>query len=304
MKQKVLNTIPSLIVAAQKASGGANEYAATLGLVRTTKALIDAEIAALVLARDNHNAAKAELTTRRDVQNVFVDSAIAWLTIGRDVLKITKGPVYSVKWDGTGWRDSLKIPRSPDRILALLLSLKSFFAANAALEIPQLNVTAANAELMAVDLLAHRNAVNAQVTVVKTLLAVRDEKEAALRSRLAGGIKELSMVLTPLDPRWLAFGFNLPGAKEVPPAPENVVAVLIGLTAMSLKWDAAARAEYYRVWKMVEGVDTEFVAVGNPADLDFTLEGLQAGQRVKIAISAVNNGGESVKSTILEVVMR
>jgi hypothetical protein len=304
MKQKSMQLIPSLIVAAQKASSGANDYAAALGLVFLTKPLIDADIAALTLARDNHTAAKQELTVRREVQNGFADSAYAWVVLGRDVLKRTLGNSHSVRWEDVGLKNSLSVPRAPERLMGVLLSMKAYFAANPTLEVPALNVTSADAGLMAADLLANRNAVNAQLTVVKTLQIVRDAKAALLRLRLTGGIRELSRVLTPLDPRWLAFGFNMPGAKEVPPAPQNVVAVLMGLTAMSLKWGASARAEYYRVWKKVEGVDTEFVAVGNPADLDFTLEGLQAGQTVKIAISAVNNGGESVKSTILEVVMR
>jgi hypothetical protein len=304
MKQKSLRLIPSLIVAAQKASGGANDNAAALGLVFLTKPLIDADIAALVLARDSHTAAKGELTVRREAQNAFADSAYAWVVFGRDVLKKTLGNTHSVKWEDVGLKRSLAVPHAPERLMALLLSMKAYFAANPTLEVPALNVTSADAELMATDLLAHRNAVNAQRAVVKTLQIVRDEKATLLRLRLVGGIRELSRVLTPLDPRWMAFGFNLPGAQEVPQAPQNIVAVLLGPTAVSLKWDAAARAEYYRVWKMVEGVDTEFVAVGNPADLDFTLEGLQAGQKVKIAISAVNNGGESVKSTILEIVMQ
>ncbi|MDB6026989.1 MAG: hypothetical protein JWM68_3212, partial [Verrucomicrobiales bacterium] len=47
------------------------------------------------------------------------------------------------------------------------------------------------------------------------------------------------------------------------------------------------------VWKRVIGLDAEPVAVGSPADLDFTLENLPAASTVEISISAVNNGGES-----------
>ncbi|MDB6024436.1 MAG: hypothetical protein JWM68_659, partial [Verrucomicrobiales bacterium] len=44
------------------------------------------------------------------------------------------------------------------------------------------------------------------------------------------------------------------------------------------------------------------VAVGSPADLDFTLENLPAASTVEIYISAVNNGGESQLSEKVTIV--
>ncbi|MDB6025731.1 MAG: hypothetical protein JWM68_1954, partial [Verrucomicrobiales bacterium] len=114
-----------------------------------------------------------------------------------------------------------------------------------------------------------------------------------LRKRIRDVINELNMRLDPLDERWLAFGLNKPGALDMPDVPENITAILIGPNAAAMKWDAAARATYYRVWKRVIGVDAEPVAVGSPADIDFTLENLPAASTIEIYVSAVNNGGES-----------
>ncbi len=72
---------------------------------------------------------------------------------------------------------------------------------------------------------------------------------------------------------------------------------------MALKWDAAARADYYRVFKKVLGVDEDFVAVGSPADLDFTIENLPANATVEIQISAVNTGGESQRTASVTIAM-
>ena len=76
-----------------------------------------------------------------------------------------------------------------------------------------------------------------------------------------------------------------------------------GSTLMfAVKWDQSARAGHYRVWKKVVGVDENFISVGSPSDLDFTIENLPAGKTIQIAVSAVNNGGESLKSEVVTIV--
>jgi len=93
-----------------------------------------------------------------------------------------------------------------------------------------------------------------------------------------------------------------PGAEATPDVPQGVSAVLISPNAASVKWLAAPRAEHYRVWKKVEALDTEFVAAGSPADLDFTIESLPSHGTIHIAVSAVNNGGESAPSSLITLV--
>jgi fibronectin type 3 domain-containing protein len=84
--------------------------------------------------------------------------------------------------------------------------------------------------------------------------------------------------------------------------PRNVVAVLVGPTAVSVKWDRAARAGHYRVWKRELGVDEQFVAVRSTGDRDITIEGLPHNATIEIAVSAVNNGGESARSAVVTLV--
>ena len=106
----------------------------------------------------------------------------------------------------------------------------------------------------------------------------------------------------PLDPRWKAFGLNMPGASAIADIVEGLKAVLIGATTVALKWNASARADYYRVFKKVLGVDAEPVAAGSPADLDLTLENLPNNATVEIYVVAVNNGGESQPSEKVTIV--
>ena len=56
------------------------------------------------------------------------------------------------------------------------------------------------------------------------------------------------------------------------------------------------------MFKKVQGVDTEFILVGSPGDLDFTLENLPANSTIEIYVTAVNNGGEGVASEKITIV--
>jgi hypothetical protein len=53
------------------------------------------------------------------------------------------------------------------------------------------------------------------------------------------------------------------------------------------------RADHYRAYKQVVGVDPDFINVGGPTDPEFTYTGLPSGKTVNIQITAVNSAGES-----------
>jgi hypothetical protein len=168
------------------------------------------------------------------------------------------------------------------------------------LEVADLGITAAAVLTLLNDINAAEIAVNLQDSALGGL---RDTREQAMDTMYStrSFIGELSLKLGPLDPRWKAFGLNIPDAEETPEAPLHVKVTLIGPTAAAVKWDAAARAEYYRVWIKVHGSNGDYVAVGSPADLDFTIENLPAGSTIDIVVSAVNNGGESPVSEVITI---
>jgi hypothetical protein len=165
-----------------------------------------------------------------------------------------------------------------------------------------LDITAARALNLQNSTENARRDVRTQLTELGKLRKTRKEKATALKERLSSLLSELTHLLDPMDDLWVSFGFKKPGATPTPDVPQGLVAVLVGPTAASLKWEAAARAEHYRVWKKVIGVDEDLVAVGSPADLDFTLEELPSNATIEIAISAVSNGGESAKSSVTTLV--
>ncbi|MFN7140419.1 MAG: fibronectin type III domain-containing protein [Limisphaerales bacterium] len=104
-----------------------------------------------------------------------------------------------------------------------------------------------------------------------------------------------------MDSHWLSFGLNRPGAKQRPPTPQNVTAVLVGTNAIAVKWANTPRAERYRVWRRIVDQEPALVPIGSPADLDYTMEGLPSNSLIEIAVSAINNGGESATSTPIPV---
>lgn len=301
MKNTIPQSIPALLTLAGDAADGAGLYHAAIPLLQNTKANIQADIDPLVDAIMAYGAGKAELASLREAANAKLEDSRKFLTLGRDNLKPHFGSEYNQGWDIVGLVGSLSIPRAEADVLPVLTSFKEFFAANAAYEVPP-KVTATLAEAFFSDLKAARSAVNAQETVVGNLMAVRDGKAAALYKRIRGLISELEQRIDGLDERWLAFGLNKPDAQEKPEVPLHVSAILIGPNAASVKWDASARATYYRVFKKVNGVDTEYVSAGSPADLDFTLENLPANSTIEVVVAAVNSGGESAVSEKITIV--
>ena len=296
MQNTIPKSIPVLVPAAKQAAYGAGLYGAALPLLQNTQANINADIDALTDSIMAYGLSKTELSNRRDTVNAKVDNSRMFLTLSRDNIKPYLGSEYNQSWDITGLVGSLSIPYPATEVAQLLLSFKGVFTANPAWEIESKDITAARAQELLTDLEAAFNGVNNQLTIVGNLLETRDQKAQKLRKRLAELVMELGMRMDGLDNRWLSFGFNKPDADETPEAPLNVSAVLVGPTAVAVKWNASARAEYYRVFKKVHNVDNDYVAAGSPADLDFTLENLPAATVIEIVITAVNNGGESAVS--------
>ncbi len=300
MKNKISESLPALLAMAGQTSTGAGQYPALL--VLTSKAALDADITALVDSIMDYGEGKNLLQDYRETLAEKVDASRELLMFARDTFKPVFGIDYNSRWDVTGLVGTTAIPYKPEEVVVVLRSFKELLAANPAYEIPLKDITATKFDDMLTELTAALAAVNTQAGVAADLIETRNAKADALRERMTAIISELKIKLDGLDNRWTAFGLNKPGALESPDEVEGVQATLIGPTAAALKWDAAARAEYYHVFKRVQGVDQDYVLVGSPADLDFTIENLPTNATIEIQVSAVNNGGESPRSTSVTIV--
>jgi len=302
MKQLKITTIAGLINQGGVLVGAATDLGAILDLHHNDKDKINEDLTNLIMAVGGHEQAKADLYDRRTALKTTASTTRTHLRKGRDVLKPFFGYTYSNLWTQLGYsNDSLEITDKPEDQQAMLQALRTYYTSHPTFEVPLLNLTAAHTDAVILALRAAQNAVAAQETAVETAMNIRDEKAAAMRTRVSMVVDELSQVLGPLDPRWLTFGLNMPGADETPDQVTGVKVTLIGPTAAAMKWNASARAQYYRVWMKVHGADGDYLAVGSPADLDFTIENLPANSTIDIVVTALNDGGESPVSEVVTI---
>lgn len=302
MKQIMVRSKSGLLNGLELAAQAAEKFGAAISLLRNTPLILRAVASALFLAAGNYDTGRQTLRTRRAELRSLLKATRRFLRKSREALKEHLGEEHSPGWIPAGYRLSFTISRKVDELVLHLQTLHDFLEANPGYENAPLNVTAAEADMLLEKLPKALFDFKEQEAAVVTLVQANKDAHTAARQQMSLLLDELTVALKPLDGRWKAFGFNLPGAAQTPDVPLNLVAVLLGTNAVSLKWDAAPRAEYYRVWKRVLGVEEELVAVGSPGDRDFTIEGLPAASQVEVAVSAVNNGGESQTSEVKKII--
>ena len=129
---------------------------------------------------------------------------------------------------------------------------------------------------------------------MKQKKTARDQTVEALKKRMRGLINELEQLVAKDDPRWRAFGLNIPALPNVPDVPQNVT-VNNGIPGRLLVTCApAAGAAYYRFWTQEAGTATEPTVAGTAQEPTFLVENLTAGKSYKVFVSAVNgSAGES-----------
>ena len=302
MKNTIPRTVPKLIPAASSAIAGLTQHAESLDLSYDSASALTSALNDLTVASNNHKQGQHDLKSKQASANSVLATARGYGQITRDILKPVLGNEYSQAWNVVGFTGSLMLPRTIDRMIPMLVALAGHLTAHSALENAALNVTAAHTTSLKETLVTKKTDVAEQKSTVQQLLNERNAKAKAVEEKLRLLLKELTMALEPTDPLWLAFGFNKPGILSVPVAPAGLIAVLVGPTSVALKWDKAARAERYRIYKKVVGVDNEMVLVETREELDFTIDGLPSGKTIQLAITAVNNGGESQLSEVVSIV--
>jgi hypothetical protein len=296
--------LDALFTLAEDMADGLNTHEVTAGVKQNTQVAMRAAIAAANTAEANYAIAKAAKKTQTTAVTIADSNGKAFIGTARNVLEPFLGAEPSAAWEPAGFpADSLAIPATQAERQALLGKLRDYFTANPARENAPLVITAAQANSLFTALSDARSAANQGNTNAVEKKTLRDAAVTALRKRMRGLIDELEQLLADEDARWYAFGLNPPGAPATPEVPDGLALAGGGPGTVDADWSDAARAEHYRVWKQVVGVDADFVAVGSPTDSDFTLTGLPSGATVKVQITAVNDAGESQPSTTQQMVV-
>ncbi|MCX6838339.1 MAG: fibronectin type III domain-containing protein [Verrucomicrobia bacterium] len=283
---------------------GAHDHEVAIDIKQNTEAVVRPALNAARAAESTfgqcqvlRKAANAALTTADNAAKLFI-------TRSKKRLSFFLGESYSTEWGAAGWpNNSLAMPTTQDERFSLVDSLKLYLTTNPTHESTDMLVTAALALACHTTLSNARTALDLKVTESGQAKATRDAAEANLRKRMTGMITELETLLGPEDPLWHAFGLSRPADAETPEAPSFTTATAGVAGSVLVDWDDPLRADRFRVWIMVVGVDLDFRAVETVYDSDATLTGLTSGSTVKIQVTSANAAGESLPGPVAEIVV-
>ena len=302
MKNIVPHNISSLMDSADKAKAGLVKYKAALGLHYSDPDQLQAKFDAFNRACGDFEQGKLLHAAHRKLIAQLTTEGRSLAMIIREMLKPILGPRFSRLWEGPGFKNySLETPRSFVELRNLIFSMGMHLEQYTEANNPPLAYMGAKARALATQM---KNAFTHQAKLDADfigLLRTRTTAQKELRCYLRRVIDELHLVLPPMDQRWREFGLNQPGRKESPDTPENVTVNVIDNKQAEVKWPAPARAEYFKVWMRVVGVDEEPKWMGSPTDSDFMFEELPPQSTLEISVSAVNRGGESSRSAVVTI---
>lgn len=273
---------------------GLHDLEVPLGIKQTTEVVLTAALAAGESAESAYGEAKtqrktanADLTTEDGGGKIFIGNA-------RKRLAKFFGERPSTEWDGAGWpQGTTSMPGTQDGRHSLIKSLKNYFTLHPEHESVDMETTAALADAAWTAIHDARAVLDTKVTGVGTAKAARDTAVRNLRDRMVALIGELDLLLADDDPRWHKFGLNRPADAETPEPPTFTTAIPSLPGTGLVDWDDALRADHFRVWIFIVGVDTDWRAVVSPTDSDATLTSLPSGATVKVRVTSVNEAGES-----------
>lgn len=89
-----------------------------------------------------------------------------------------------------------------------------------------------------------------------------------------------------------------------PSPPEIVKLHQVGKDTVAAGWAGSPGAIRYRPYKMVEGVDKEFVALPLTGKTTVLLERIPAKATVHFQVATCSAGGESVRSEVVSLILK
>lgn len=298
------DALADLFVLGADAFAGAESIGDSVPLLINIAELIGAELQAAQSAQLEYKTARAKIDPLATALRTEREAAYAFCFTARDLLRVFCGRGWNEGWLAVGFANGLEVPRSYAGLRELLAALAHHFTLHPEHELPAVGVTAALAESRLNAMKSAHEAVNSQWARIEEKLQARDAAVAALRKRLSGLNKELSMRLGDMDPRWIAFGFNQPGAPTSPAVPEDVVVTPLAEARLQVECEASPGATGYRFYVQRPEIDPEPVAAGrSPAPL-FVTDPLVPGTEYLVYVSAVNEGAESDLSTAVSAKTR
>lgn len=227
----------------------------------------------------------------------------AWLVTVRAVLGRQLGERWSTAWAAAGFPGpTTEVPTTGAEKISLGVSLKKYYTSHPGDEVPTLDVTADKAnELTAAALAAQEGVATAEQTL-KNAGTARELARTSVLGAMSNLLANLNRKLPRNDPRWLAFGLQMPSLRTTPFAPLGLRATIMGSDIL-LECDPTEYAKRYRFRTRIVGVDTKFKLAASKIEPMALLEGVAAGITLEVIAQAVNGGAQSVASEPILVTM-
>ncbi len=196
-------------------------------------------------------------------------------------------------WAQAGFvQPSTAIPRRLQDRVALVLKLSQFFTAQPSYEVPDKDVTAAKATALRQAVIDAQDPLQTSNVALKTAAGTLRTTQTALVGKMGFLIKILSGTLGRNDPRWGAFGLNIPAANTTPDAPTGLRATVMG-SEILLECDATPLAARYRFRRQIIGVDDKYKLVASSITPMAMLESVMGGFTMEFIVQAVNGQSQS-----------
>jgi len=302
----------ALVQLLENAADGAAKYGATIKLKQNTEPDIRLNLTALVGVpagpggvppavpglKTLWNTAKANKTRMSTNLSITEANGRALATTCIATLKPVLGMQWNSAWNEAGFiSGSLAVPPHPQ---SLLLLLSGYYANNPSHEVAEVNgidCTAAACKASSDAIVAAQKASNQANTDAGTAQSNLQDGINAGRARMTGLQSELGQLLDDNDPRWLAFGFDMPGHTSGPDVPENLTVTpgAAGSQALYAHCGDSRRADGFRFIIRNAAGDT-ILAELLTTDPEATITGLVSGTKVSATVTARNSTGESQES--------
>ena len=293
----VPDTAGPLIQLGKESLAGLTSLGVTLKITLLTPAQLQADLQAFISADNACNAARSSQQTASDAFHAAEDAIVSWLGDVRKVLAAHFGNAWSTQWVQAGYVNRhTSAPKRIDDRLALCARVAAFFTANPSYEVASLQVTAAQGNLLETTAQTTRQTWTNAAQALNTIGDTWDSAFTKLTDDLWSLIKILQATLEGNDPRWLAFGLQLPAAITTPGQPVNVTAHTDETGAIIVQCEPTARATRYRWRTLLVGLQNEYVLAASGREPLAALTGFAPGQTVQIVVQAVNGGLQGVAS--------
>jgi hypothetical protein len=277
----------------EKMRAGLTLLGVTLGITQITAASFGALLAAFNAALAVYNSARSSEQVAYDLFHSKEDDIMAWLKVVRGILTGDFGDRWNTMWAQAGFvQPSTAIPRRLQDRIALVQQLAVFFTDNPTYEVPEKDVTAAKATELYDAVQGAQSPLQTANVALKTAEGVLRTAQGALVKNMQSLIKILSATLSRTDPRWQAFGLNIPGDNTTPDAPTGLRATVMGSDIL-LECDPTPLATRYRFRRKIIGIDNDYTLVASSATPMAMLHDVVGGFTMEFIVQAINGGSQS-----------